>query len=245
VCGPTGSGKTTSLYSTLTRLNSPEKKIITLEDPIEYQLKGVNQIQINPKTGLTFANGLRSIVRQDPDIILVGEIRDLETAEIAVQSALTGHLLFSTLHTNDSVGAIARLLDMGVESFLLNSTLLGVLSQRLVRVICPHCKTAVEPDRRQIASMGLDPEDIHVMAIYEGKGCDQCQGTGYLGRIGIFEYLQIDDEIRELIGAKASSEKIRDVAVKKGLITLREDGWEKVKKGITTISEVLRVTLED
>jgi len=245
VCGPTGSGKTTSLYSTLTRLNSPEKKIITLEDPIEYQLKGVNQIQINPKTGLTFANGLRSIVRQDPDIILVGEIRDRETAEIAVQSALTGHLLFSTLHTNDSVGAITRLLDMGVESFLLNSTLLGVLSQRLVRVICPHCKTAVEPDKRQIASMGLEPEDARVMAIYEGRGCDQCRGTGYLGRIGIFEYLQIDDEIRELIGAKASSEKIRDVAITKGLITLREDGWKKVKTGITTMSEVLRVTLED
>jgi general secretion pathway protein E len=208
-------------------------------------LKGVNQIQINPKTGLTFANGLRSIVRQDPDIILVGEIRDRETAEIAVQSALTGHLLFSTLHTNDSVGAITRLLDMGVESFLLNSTLLGVLSQRLVRVICPHCKTAIEPDKRQIASMGLGPEDARVMVIYEGRGCDQCRGTGYLGRIGIFEYLQIDDEIRELIGTKASSEKIRDVAITKGLITLREDGWKKVKTGITTMSEVLRVTLED
>ncbi|HDH98330.1 MAG TPA: type II secretion system protein GspE [Deltaproteobacteria bacterium] len=244
VCGPTGSGKTTTLYTTLTRLNSPEKKIITLEDPIEYQLKGVNQIQVNPKTGLTFATGLRSIVRQDPDIILVGEIRDLETAEIAVQSALTGHLLFSTLHTNDSVGAIARLLDMGVENFLLNSTLLGVLSQRLVRVICPHCKRAVQPDKRQLASMQLSPDECKDIVFYEGKGCEMCRGTGYSGRIGIFEYLPVDDEIRDLIGKKSASERIRQAAKKKGLTTLRDNGWEKVKQGITTIPEVLRVTLE-
>jgi len=245
VCGPTGSGKTTTLYTTLLRLNSPEKKIITLEDPIEYQLKGVNQIQVNPKTGLTFANGLRSIVRQDPDIILVGEIRDLETAEIAVQSALTGHLLFSTLHTNDSVGAIARLLDMGVENFLLNSTLLGVLSQRLVRVICPHCKKEVRPDTRQLASMELSPEDCREIVFYEGGGCELCRGTGYSGRIGIFEYLPIDDEMRDLIGKKASSETIRQAARNRGFTTLRENGWQKVKQGITTISEVLRVTLEE
>ncbi len=244
VCGPTGSGKTSTLYTTLAMINSPEKKIITLEDPVEYQLKGVNQIQVNPKIGLDFASGLRSIVRQDPDVILVGEIRDSETAEIAVQSALTGHLLFSTLHTNDACGAITRLLEMGVEGFLLNSTLLGVLSQRLVRTICPYCKERVEPEQRLLDSLvadGIDPEE---MEFYAGRGCDECRNSGYKGRTGIFEFLPIDQEIRAEIGRNASTERIRQVAISKGMKTLRQSGWEKVRSGITTIEEVLRVTLE-
>lgn len=244
VCGPTGSGKTSTLYTTLSKLNSPEKKIITLEDPIEYQLKGVNQIQVSPKIGLSFANGLRSIVRQDPDIILVGEIRDAETAEIAIQSALTGHLLFSTLHTNDASGAITRLLEMGVENFLLNSTLLGVLSQRLVRVICPLCKVSLEPDEKLIESMASEQDYIEEIQFYSGQGCENCRYTGFRGRTGIFEYLPIDDEIRSEITRNASTERIREIALGKGMTTLREDGWRKVKAGITTISEVLRVTLE-
>jgi general secretion pathway protein E len=244
VCGPTGSGKTSTLYTTLARINSSEKKIITLEDPIEYQLKGVNQIQVNPKIGLTFAGGLRSIVRQDPDIILVGEIRDAETAKIAVQSALTGHLLFSTLHTNDACGAITRLLEMGVESFLLNSTLLGALSQRLVRVICPTCKIPVTPDEKLVRSMGEEWENTEGIRFYGGEGCEDCRHTGFRGRTGIFEYLSIDEEIRSEIARNASAERIREVAVKKGMRSLREDGWRNVMEGVTTISEVLRVTLE-
>lgn len=245
VTGPTGSGKTSTLYTTLAKINSPESKIITLEDPVEYQLHGVNQIQVNPKIGLTFAGGLRSIVRQDPDIILVGEIRDKETAEIAIQSALTGHLLFSTLHTNDAPGAITRLLDMGVENFLLSSTLLGILAQRLVRVICNNCKIEVRPEARLIKAMNLKPEEAKRLRFFAGEGCELCRGTGFKGRTGIFEYLAVDDDIRKEIIANSSADKIRQVAVRKGLRTLREDGWLKVKAGITTISEVLRVTLEN
>jgi general secretion pathway protein E len=244
VTGPTGSGKTSTLYTTLAKINSSENKIITLEDPVEYQLRGVNQIHVNRKIGLTFANGLRAIVRQDPDIILVGEIRDKETAEIAIQSALTGHLLFSTLHTNDAAGAVTRLLDMGVESFLLSSTLLGILAQRLVRVNCPHCKQPVDPDPKLIQSMRLSPEQISGVTFVQGKGCEQCRHTGFIGRTAIFEYLPLDDDIRKEINARSSTETIKKIAVGKGLRTLRQDGWEKVKSGITTISEVLRVTLE-
>jgi general secretion pathway protein E len=244
VTGPTGSGKTSTLYTTLAKIVSSESKIITLEDPVEYQLKGVNQIQVNPKIGLTFAHGLRAIVRQDPDIILVGEIRDHETAEIAVQSALTGHLLFSTLHTNDSAGAITRLLDMGVENFLLGSTLLGVLAQRLVRVICPHCKTVMNPGSKLIEAMNLCPEETDEMRFYEGEGCSECHNTGFKGRIGIFEYLSIDNEIRKEVMANSDADRIKRVAVEKGLVTLRQDGWRKVKEGVTTIREVLRVTAE-
>jgi general secretion pathway protein E len=244
VTGPTGSGKTSTLYTTLAKINSPENKIITLEEPVEYQLSGVNQIQVNPKIGMSFANGLRSIVRQDPDIILVGEIRDRETAEIGVQSALTGHLLFSTLHTNDAAGAVTRLLDMGVESFLLSSTLLGVLAQRLVRVICPHCKVPAAPDERLLTSMreefGEDPN----MTFFAGKGCEECRHTGFRGRTAIFEYLPVDSDIRKEITQHSSTEKIKEVAALKGMATLRQDGWRKVAAGITTISEVLRVTLE-
>lgn len=244
VTGPTGSGKTSTLYTTLAKISSTENKIITLEDPVEYQLHGVNQIQVNPKIGLTFAGGLRSIVRQDPDIILVGEIRDLETAEIAVQSALTGHLLFSTLHTNDAPGAVTRLLDMGVESFLLSSTLLGVLAQRLVRVICPHCKERIAPEMRRVKSMGISQEEADGVDFYEGKGCDHCRHTGYRGRTGIFEVLPVDDEIRKEITGRSSTERIREAALRKGMVTLRDDGWRKVRDGVTTIPEVLRVTME-
>ena len=245
VTGPTGSGKTSTLYTTLAKINSPELKIITLEDPVEYQLQGINQIQVNAKIGLKFANGLRSIVRQDPDIILVGEIRDKETADIAIQSALTGHLLFSTLHTNDSCGAITRLLDMKVENFLLSSTLLGVLAQRLVRVICPVCKTQYQPEERLIKSMGLSPEEAESSAFYCGEGCDHCRNTGFKGRIAIFEYLPVDERIRREIVNRSNTETIKKKAVERGLVTLRQDGWDKVKRGITTISEVLRVTLEE
>lgn len=243
VTGPTGSGKTSTLYTTLSKINSTENKVITLEDPIEYQLEGINQIQVKPKIGLTFASGLRAIVRQDPDIILVGEIRDKETAEIAVQSALTGHLLFSTLHTNDASGAITRLLDMGVEHFLLSSTLLGILAQRLVRVICPVCKEKITPEKRLIHSMGMTPESIDGVIFYVGKGCDACRHTGFSGRMAIFEYLPVDDEIREKIIGRSSTEVIKKTAIKNGMITLRQDGWNKIREGITTIPEVLRVTL--
>ena len=244
VTGPTGSGKTTTLYTTLAKINSPENKIITLEEPVEYQLRGINQIQVNPKIGMTFASGLRSIVRQDPDIILVGEIRDRETAETAIQSALTGHLLFSTLHTNDAAGAVTRLLDIGVENFLLSSTLLGILAQRLVRVICPNCKKRIDPEPKLLKAMNLSAEDIRSVTFYAGQGCDHCNHTGFKGRIGIFEYIPVDDDIRKEITARSSTERIKTVAQEKGLLTLRQDGWNKVRSGITTISEVLRVTLE-
>ena len=245
VTGPTGSGKTSTLYTTLAKINSPENKIITLEEPVEYQLNGVNQIQVNQKIGMSFASGLRSIVRQDPDIILVGEIRDKETAEIAIQSALTGHLLFSTLHTNDAAGAVTRLLDMGVESFLLSSTLLGVLAQRLVRVICPECKQQIEPEERILKSMQISPEEAPEIKFFAGKGCEACRYTGFSGRTAIFEYLPINQRIRKEIINKSSAEKIKDVAVESGMLTLREDGWRKVKAGMTTIPEILKVTLEN
>ena len=240
VTGPTGSGKTTTLYGALNKLNSPDKKIITVEDPIEYQLPGVNQIQVKAKIGLTFASGLRSIVRQDPDIIMVGEIRDLETAEIAIQSALTGHMVFSTLHTNDAPGAITRLLDMGVEHYLAASCLEGVLAQRLVRVICPDCKERVFLDKRAVKAMGVN--DSAELNIYKGRGCRECNFTGYRGRIGIYELLIIDENIRQLILAKTSSAIIRRKAIEQGMRTLRDDGWDKVRQGITTVEEVLRVT---
>ncbi len=244
VTGPTGSGKTSTLYTTLALINSSENKVITLEDPVEYQLSGVNQIQVNPKTGMTFSRGLRSIVRQDPDIILVGEIRDSETAEIAIQSALTGHLLFSTLHTNDSAGAITRLLDMKVEHFLLSSTLLGVMAQRLVRVICPECKVAAEPDRKMLDLMRMDDSVLAGIDFYEGKGCEHCHYTGFRGRTALFEYLPVNEAIRKEIVNRSDTDQIKRVAKQFGLKTLREDGWQKVMEGRTTVSEVLRVTLE-
>ena len=211
---------------------------------MEYQLRGVNQIQVNAKIGLNFASGLRAIVRQDPDIILVGEIRDRETAEIAVQSALTGHLLFSTLHTNDSAGAITRLLDMKVENFLLSSTLLGILAQRLVRVICSGCKRPIQPEERLLRAMGLPDETLSRVTFFSGEGCEECRNIGFKGRKAIFEYLPVDEGIRKEIVANATTERIKAVAAQKGMTSLREDGWRKVIKGETTIPEVLRVTLE-
>ncbi len=242
VTGPTGSGKTTTLYGALDKINSPDKKIITVEDPVEYQLKGVNQIQVKPQIGLNFANTLRHIVRQDPDIIMIGEIRDLETAEIAIQSSLTGHLVFSTLHTNDAPSALTRLLDMGVENFLLSSTIRGILAQRLVRVICPACKEkdSALTDSEELKLFGL-PED---QVLYHGRGCAQCAQTGFYGRTGIFELLVIDDDIRKLVLKSADANQIRDSARRAGMKTLLEDGAEKIKAGITTLSEVLRVTQE-
>jgi len=236
ITGPTGSGKTTTLYASLDRINSPEKKIITIEEPVEYLLRGINQIAVKPKIGLTFANGLRHIVRQDPDVIMVGEIRDLETASISIHAALTGHLLFSTLHTNDAPSAITRLMDMGVENYLVSSTLIGVMAQRLVRRICTECKEPFEPSPDIKAEVG------DVKTLWRGRGCAHCLGTGYRGRIGIFEILIINDEIREMIMQKATSREIKEKAIASGMRTLREDGLEKVRQGITTMDEVLRVT---
>jgi len=236
VTGPTGSGKTTTLYSALSRISTPEKNIITIEDPVEYQFTGINQIQINPKVGLTFANGLRSILRQDPDIIMVGEIRDRETAEIAVQAALTGHLVLSTVHTNDSAGAIARLIDMGVEPYLISSSLIAVLAQRLSRRICQRCKMVKEPTEEEKKVLKLTESDT----LYEGKGCEACRHTGYRGRIGIFELLVVDDQIRGMIVDKVPANEIKKVAVGKGMVTLWEDARMKVKEGITTYKEILR-----
>lgn len=242
VTGPTGSGKTTTLYGALDKINSPDKKIITVEDPVEYQLKGINQIQVKPQIGLNFAGTLRHIVRHDPDIIMIGEIRDLETAEIAIQSALTGHLVFSTLHTNDAPSAITRLLDMGVENFLLSSTLRGVLAQRLVRIICPACKVidSSPSDQEELVHLKMG----NIRTLYKGTGCEQCAFTGYWGRIGIFELFLIDEEIRRMILKEGDSNQMRAAARKKGMRTLLEDGLEKVKEAMTTLPEVLRVTQE-
>lgn len=242
VTGPTGSGKTTTLYAALDKINFPDKKIITVEDPIEYQLKGINQIQVKPKIGLTFASGLRSIVRQDPDIMMIGEIRDLETTEIAIQSALTGHLVFSTLHTNDAPSAITRLVDMGAESYLISSCLEGVLAQRLVRVICQDCKIAHDIDEK-VAQMVF--KDKNRGKIYRGVGCESCKNTGYKGRIGIYELFVITEEVRSLIVQKTGSNVLRQKAIEGNMSTLREDGWDKVRRGITTVEEVLRVTQEE
>jgi len=236
VTGPTGSGKTTTLYAALDKINAPGVKIITVEDPVEYQLKGVNQIPVKPKIGLTFANGLRHIVRQDPDVILVGEIRDLETAEIAIQASLTGHLVFSTLHTNDAPGAITRLQDMGVEGYLVASVLEAVLAQRLVRRICPACRVPDTPSKADLDALGIEAgPDI---TLFRGKGCEECRGTGYRGRSGIYELFG-------LILKRASTRDVRQHAVARGMVTLRMDGWKRACEGVTTVEEILRVTQED
>ena len=246
VTGPTGSGKTTTLYAALSKINTTDKNIITIEDPIEYQLHGVGQIQVNPKIELTFASGLRSILRQDPDVIMVGEIRDLETAEIAIQAALTGHLVFSTLHTNDSFGAMTRLLDMGIEPFLVSSSVLGVMAQRLVRRVCSNCREAYQPSREELEEIGIGPQRVAGNTVYKpGAGCPQCKRTGYRGRTGIHELLVVDDEIRGLVMKSADAATIRRAATAKGMTTLREDGADKVLQGITTVEEILRVTQED
>ena len=240
VTGPTGSGKTTTLYAAISKINSSEKNIITIEDPIEYELKGVGQIQVNPKTELTFARGLRSVLRHDPDIIMVGEIRDLETVEIAIQASLTGHLVFSTLHTNDASGALTRLVDMGVEPFLIASSLLGVLAQRLVRRICPECKEPFKLGESALAELGLSKDQV----LWKGRGCDACMQSGFRGRTGIFELLVMDNEVRHLLTSGADSVTIKEAAVKRGMTTLFGDGLQKVKAGATTLNEVLRVTQE-
>jgi general secretion pathway protein E len=235
VTGPTGSGKSTTLYSALKRINIPDKKIITIEDPVEYQMDGINQIHVNPQIGLTFAAGLRHIVRQDPDVIMVGEIRDRETADIAIRAALTGHLVFSTLHTNDAPSAITRLTDMGLENYLITSSLVAVLAQRLVRVICDACKfedgTAISPDGE-------------IIPVYRGAGCAECNGLGYISRMGIFEMMEINDEIRKLIMSNADASVLTRVARQNGMRNLREDGWIKIRRGVTSVDEVLRVTQE-
>ncbi len=240
VTGPTGSGKTSTLYTALNEINDALRKIITIEDPIEYQLKGVNQIQVSEKAGLTFARGLRSILRHDPDVILIGEIRDQETAQIAVQASLTGHLVFSTLHTNDAPGALTRLVDMGVEPYLVASSLEAVLAQRLVRVLCAHCKQEDRSPTAQAfkASLGI-PANV---AIYRSVGCRECRNTGFFGRHGIFEWMDTDENIRQLILKSASTDQIRDTARRAGMRTLAEDGWRLVARGITTVEEVLSVT---
>lgn len=233
VTGPTGSGKSTTLYAALKRINCGEKKIVTIEDPVEYQMEGINQIHVNPQIGLTFAAGLRHIVRQDPDVIMVGEIRDKETAEIAIRAALTGHLVLATLHTNDAPSAVTRLVDMGIESYLLTSSLVGVLAQRLVRAICPDCKTSCDV---------LSPLSNAPVTGRKGAGCEGCFGTGFSGRVGIFELLELDKELRESIMAKADATALAELARRKGMRSLWESAWEKVEQGITTEDEVLRIT---
>ena len=240
--GPTGSGKTTTLYAILSSINGPNINIITIEDPIEYQIKGISQIQVNPKIDLTFARGLRSIVRQDPDVILVGEIRDKETAEIAVQSALTGHLVFSTLHTNDSASAITRLVDMGVEPFLISSSILAVVAQRLVRVLCADCRKTYVPNPLYLRSIGISPDQFKDHKAYKATGCENCFNTGYRGRVGIFEIMVLTERLKSLILKTFDSNRIKSEAVQQKMRTLRQDGMQKVIQGITTIEEVLRVT---
>ena len=243
VTGPTGSGKTTTLYAALEKINSPGVKIITVEDPVEYQLKGVNQIPVKSKIGLSFATGLRHIVRQDPDVILVGEVRDLETADIAIQASLTGHLVFSTLHTNDAPGAITRLVDMGVEPYLVASVLEGVLAQRLVRKICPACRVPDTPSAADLDALGVTAPPSG--PLFRGKGCEECRGTGYRGRTGIYELFLLTEDVRSLVLRRASVRDIRRFAVEQGMVTLRTDGWTRACEGVTTVEEILRVTQED
>ncbi len=240
VTGPTGSGKSTTLYTALNMLNTSEDNICTVEDPVEYQLPGINQVQINPKAGLTFAAALRSFLRQDPDIIMVGEIRDGETAQIAIESALTGHLVLSTLHTNDAAGAITRLIDMGIEPFLVASALVGVIAQRLVRRICPNCREAYTPPEEAVAKFGLNLADTNIV-FYHGRGCDHCKGTGYKGRSGIYEMMTVNENVRPLILRNAPTIEVKDAAIENGMVTLQEDGLRKVLEGTTTIEECLRV----
>ena len=239
ISGPTGSGKTTTLYASLNKLNTPEKNIITVEDPIEYNFKLINQVNVDEAAGLTFANALRSILRQDPDIIMIGEIRDKETAEIAIQASLTGHLVLSTIHTNDAASSAVRLVEMGIENYLVSTSLLGVVGQRLVRKICPHCKVEYKPEKELVERLGLD-EDI---VLYKGEGCEKCKFSGYQGRIGIYEVMKIDRDIRSLINRNAPIDEIRQKAKENGMRFMRDSGLELVKKGITTLEEVLRATI--
>ncbi|MBM4387914.1 MAG: Flp pilus assembly complex ATPase component TadA, partial [Deltaproteobacteria bacterium] len=244
VTGPTGSGKTTTLYAALSRINTPDKNILTIEDPVEYQIQGIGQMQVNPKIDFTFASGLRSILRQDPDVILVGEIRDLETAEISVQASLTGHLVFSTLHTNDASSAFTRLIDMGVEPFLISSSVLAMIAQRLVRVLCVKCREPYKPVQAELNKLGISrllPGDT----FFRAKGCEECTFTGYSGRAGIYEVLFVDDPIRELVMKNTDANTIKKKAIERGMKTLRDDGAIKARTGMTTIEEVMRVTQDE
>lgn len=242
VTGPTGSGKTTTLYAALSRINAIERNIITVEDPIEYDLKGVGQIPVNPKIGLTFASGLRAILRQDPDVIMVGEIRDKETAEIAIQASLTGHLVFATIHTNDAPGAVTRLIDMGVEPFLVSSSLLAVLAQRLMRKVCIHCKELYTPSEAELSNLGLDPHVFSGQQVARSSGCAECGQTGYTGRMVVHELMMIDDNVRTLVMERGDSTQIKKVAVANGMETLRQNGVRKVIEGVTTPVELVSVT---
>ena len=248
VTGPTGSGKTTTLYGALTRINTPEVKILTVEDPVEYQLKGINQMPLNPKIGLTFASGLRAFLRQDPDIIMVGEIRDKETAQIAIEASLTGHLVFSTVHTNDSAGAVTRLVEMGVEPFLVSSSLMAVMAQRLVRRVCKECRELYQPTDEEISKLGMSMDRFRALGgdkVYRARGCPACNKVGYRGRTGIYELLVLDDDIRQLVLKNVDSGTIKKKAMEKGMLCLLDDGALKVARGETTIAEILSVTQED
>jgi len=244
VTGPTGSGKTTTLYAALSEINAPDKNIITVEDPVEYQLVGIGQMQVNPKINLTFAAGLRSILRQDPDVIMIGEIRDRETAEIAIHASLTGHLVFSTLHTNDAASAATRLIDMGIEPFLVASSVVAVLAQRLIRKICPDCKKSYEPDDEELVRLGVVPGKKRP-TFFRGAGCPACSQTGYRGRTGIHELLVMDDDIRRLIGSKADAAAIRQASLAKGMVLLKDEAADRIFQGITTTEEVLRMTQQE
>jgi general secretion pathway protein E len=240
VTGPTGSGKTTTLYACLMRRDVRQEKIVTVEDPIEYHLGGVTQVPVLRQAGVTFASALRSILRQDPDVIMIGEMRDSETAEIAVQAAMTGHLVFSTMHTNDAISAIPRLVDLGVPEYLVAATLEGVLAQRLVRQVCPACRDDYEPTASLVSLLADGP--VGRVRLHRGRGCAECRGTGYRGRVGIFEFLIIDDAMKDAISRRGGRQELRELAKAHGLRTLRQDGWAKVRAGITTIDEVLRVS---
>jgi len=249
ITGPTGSGKTTTLYSIIQNINTPKVNIVTLEDPIEYKIQGVNQVQVNPAAGLTFASGLRSFLRQDPNIILVGEIRDQETADLAIQASLTGHLVFATLHTNDAAGALPRLLDMGAEPFLLASSITAIVAQRVVRKIHDDCKIRYEPDAKALEEMrtvlgSLWPKDQEVKVLYKGQGDKDCNNTGYYGRVGVFEVIHVSEKIARLILERGTSSQIEKQARDEGMVTMKQDGYLKVIEGITTLEEVLRVAQE-
>ena len=244
VSGPTGSGKTTTLYAAIREINTPDKNIITIEDPVEYRIKGISQIQVNPKIELTFARGLRSILRQDPEVIMVGEIRDRETAEIAIQAAMTGHLVFSTVHTNDAASGVVRLIDMGIEPYLISSTVTAFMSQRLVRVLCPHCKAPTKIDPAILRNEGIDPSLFEGKTVYHAEGCPKCQKTGYYDRIGIYEMIRVNEAIRKMIIEKRDAAYIRDRCIEAGMRTMLDDGIDKMLQGVTTLDELVRVIRE-
>ena len=245
VTGPTGSGKTTTLYSALSELNKETENIITAEDPIEYNFMGINQVQMHEEIGLTFASSLRSFLRQDPDIIMVGEIRDFETAQIAVQAALTGHLVLSTVHTNDAPGTITRLIDMGIEPFLISSAIILILAQRLIRKVCTDCREPIKVHPQLLIDLGIPPDEVKSFPTYKGKGCSICNNTGYKGRLGLYEVMPMKEELKELILSRASTSEIKKEAIRLGMKTLRQSGIVKIKEGLTSIEEVLRTTIED